>query len=120
MMRYVEIPNKPPLITGMCLENHCDKDDMRFYLTMVDDIFAKDPPLSPGQLAAEQTLKKTGTQEFWLRAAAANHVSDTREILAGLNMARESIRWVEKNRYASPPPHTAPEDDADTVQGPVD
>jgi hypothetical protein len=82
-------------ITGMCIENDCDAQDQSYYLTSTDDIFAEEPPLSPGQLRAEKALLATGTREFWLRAAAANHITDQAAILHARRYAESAVEYVE-------------------------
>jgi len=87
-------------ITGMCLADDCDqngdgKDDaLNFQTTYWDDLFAKDPPLGPGQLAAEEAMLRTGTMDLWLKEARANGITDMKPLYAMHERAEANLNVV--------------------------
>jgi hypothetical protein len=62
-------------VTGICLPDYCS-DGLIFGTTYAADLFAKDPPLTGQQRAAEQALLAMTTKSFWARSARENGVKD--------------------------------------------
>jgi hypothetical protein len=84
-------------IVGMCLDNghDCDNDaGLMPYTTLYADLWAKDPPLSPTQLRAEQALLKTATWDFWKAEARANGINDTAPLTAEFEAAQRDLAAI--------------------------
>jgi hypothetical protein len=88
-------------ITGMCLADlPCDPngdgndDALNYRTTYWDDLFRQEPPLGPGQEAAEQAMLRTATMDFWLQEARANGITNVKPLAAMHAEAERNLRAV--------------------------
>jgi hypothetical protein len=65
-------------ILGMCLPDHCTKEDEIPYDVKWPDSFAHTPPLSPGQKSAMAALKYVQSEDYWVHIGRLNHIPDQR------------------------------------------
>jgi hypothetical protein len=78
-------------IAGMCVEDQCGADDLRYYITKYADLFAQPVPLAPHQEEAVRILNDLAKSEYWLMVAHANHVYKDDRVMEAHLQAMELI-----------------------------
>jgi hypothetical protein len=84
---------KTYLISGICILEACTEDDLNFHATWYADLFSKVPPLTPPQEEALAALIATGDEDFWLKTAHANGITDDALVKGWVAKQREASRY---------------------------